>query len=169
MAFVPVGYSKVGIVFAQSSNSLVQDGDGNEASQSKSSSQSTNQNSMCVSGESTSLSCNNPSSEDSKGIQRDTNSMDGMIYVIQGLSVTPVSRGEATSTAGCNAGDSIISGYFSVSEDGNGIKFREITENLHPENNEYGVHIRAAFQNDEYTLKSNAVCFNNPIEFWNRL
>jgi hypothetical protein len=40
-----------------------QDGEGNEASQSENSSQENNQNSMCVSGEITSLSCNNLSSE----------------------------------------------------------------------------------------------------------
>ncbi len=40
-----------------------QEGEGNEASQSENNSQETNQNSMCVAGESTSLSCNNLSSE----------------------------------------------------------------------------------------------------------
>jgi hypothetical protein len=55
--------------FAQSdgdsnnNNVIGQEGEGNKASQSESSSQETNQNSMCVSGESTSLSCNNLSSE----------------------------------------------------------------------------------------------------------
>lgn len=44
-------------------NVIGQDGDGNEASQIDETSQETNQNSMCVSGESTSLSCNNLSSE----------------------------------------------------------------------------------------------------------
>lgn len=47
-----------------SNNSVIsQDGDGNEASQSDETSQETGQSSMCVSGESTSLSCNNLSSE----------------------------------------------------------------------------------------------------------
>jgi hypothetical protein len=44
-------------------NVIGQEGDGNEASQNEETSQETNQNSMCVSGESTSLSCNNLSSE----------------------------------------------------------------------------------------------------------
>jgi hypothetical protein len=44
-------------------NVIGQEGHGNDASQSENSSQETNQNSMCVSGESTSLSCNNLSSE----------------------------------------------------------------------------------------------------------
>ena len=44
-------------------NVIGQNGDENEASQSEETSQETNQNSMCVSGESTSLSCNNLSSE----------------------------------------------------------------------------------------------------------
>jgi hypothetical protein len=42
---------------------LDQDGVDNEASQSEYSSQETNQNSICVSGESTSLSCNNLSNQ----------------------------------------------------------------------------------------------------------
>jgi hypothetical protein len=63
ITLVPMDISKFDSVFAQSGNTLGQEGDGNNASQSESSSQSTNQNSMCVSGESTSLSCNNLSSE----------------------------------------------------------------------------------------------------------
>ncbi len=59
VALVPMNFSKIDSVFAQNGNSLGQEGDDNEASQSESSSQSTNQNSMCVSGESASLSCNN--------------------------------------------------------------------------------------------------------------
>lgn len=55
--------SKVEDVLAQKGNTLGQEGEGNDASQSKSSSQDTNQNSMCISGDSTSLSCNNLSSE----------------------------------------------------------------------------------------------------------
>ena len=50
-------------VHNSNNNVIGQDGDGNEATQSDSTSQSTDQNSMCVSGESTSLSCNNLSSE----------------------------------------------------------------------------------------------------------
>jgi hypothetical protein len=49
--------------YAQGGNTLGQEGDGNEASQTESNSQDTNQNSMCVSGDSTALSCNNLSSE----------------------------------------------------------------------------------------------------------
>lgn len=63
IALMPLNFANLNLVFAQSGNSLGQAGDGNEASQSESSSQDTNQNSMCVSGESTSLSCNNLSSE----------------------------------------------------------------------------------------------------------
>jgi hypothetical protein len=44
-------------------NVIGQDGEGNEASQSDETSQSTNQDSMCVSGDSTTSSCNNLSSE----------------------------------------------------------------------------------------------------------
>ncbi|HET6589684.1 MAG TPA: hypothetical protein VFG45_05925 [Candidatus Nitrosocosmicus sp.] len=64
IALVPMDFSNVDTVFAQSGdNTLGQKGDGNEASQIENNSQDTNQNSMCVSGESTSLSCNNLSSE----------------------------------------------------------------------------------------------------------
>lgn len=50
-------------IYAQNGNTLGQERDENDAFQSDESSQATNQNSMCVSGESTSLSCNNLSSE----------------------------------------------------------------------------------------------------------
>lgn len=63
IAMFSIDFSKLDFVSAQNGNTLGQDGDGNEASQSESSSQETNQDSMCVSGESTSLSCNNLSSE----------------------------------------------------------------------------------------------------------
>lgn len=64
VSFVPMDFSNYGFVYGQSNaNSLGQEGDGNEASQSENGSQEVNQNSMCVSGESTSLSCNNLSSE----------------------------------------------------------------------------------------------------------
>lgn len=48
---------------SRNNNVIGQEGDGNEASQSDETTQSTNQNSMCVSGESTSLSCNNLSGQ----------------------------------------------------------------------------------------------------------
>jgi hypothetical protein len=50
-------------VHNSNNNVIGQEGDGNEASQSDETSQKTDQNSMCVSGETTSLSCNNLSSE----------------------------------------------------------------------------------------------------------
>ncbi|HYF99583.1 MAG TPA: hypothetical protein VD815_05790, partial [Candidatus Saccharimonadales bacterium] len=59
----PVYINPFDIAFAQSGNSLGQDGDDNNVSQSEENSQSTDQDSMCVSGDSTSLSCNNLSSE----------------------------------------------------------------------------------------------------------
>lgn len=135
--------------------------DGNEASQSESSSQDVNQRTMCVSGESTSLSCNNLAAENNNGIQRDANSMDKKIYVIQGPSEIPVSRGEASSTAICNPDDSIISGFFSISKDRTSINFRDITENLDLENNEYSIHVAGGFE-EIFTVTANAVCFKNP-------
>jgi len=154
---------KFDTLFAQSGNTLGQDGEGdNEASQIESSSQETDQNSMCVSGDTTELGCNNLSSEENNRVQEDGTSLNGKIYVVQGPSVTPESRGEATSSANCNSGDTIISGFFSVSEDFNPTFFREITENLDPESNEYSIFIKAASDGDDYTLIGNAVCFDNP-------
>jgi hypothetical protein len=63
VALIPLNMVEFNSVFAQSNNAIGQDGDGNEASQSENNSQETTQNSMCVSGESTSSSCNNISSE----------------------------------------------------------------------------------------------------------
>jgi hypothetical protein len=60
---IPMYVNPFELVFAQNGNTLGQEGDGNEASQTENSSQETIQNGMCVSGESTSLSCNNLSSE----------------------------------------------------------------------------------------------------------
>ncbi|ALI37238.1 Collagen triple helix repeat (20 copies) [Candidatus Nitrosocosmicus oleophilus] len=63
ISFGFVDSSMSNLVFGQSGNSLGQKGEGNKASQSETSSQETNQNSMCVSGESTSQSCNNLSGQ----------------------------------------------------------------------------------------------------------
>jgi hypothetical protein len=162
IAMFSVDFSKIDFVSAQNGNTLGQEGDGNEASQSDETSQETSQNSMCVSGDTTELGCNNLSSEENNRVQEDRNSLNGKIYVVQGPSVTPESRGEATSSANCNSGDSIISGFFSVSEDFNPTFFRAITENLDPESNEYSIFIKAASDGDDYTLIGNAVCFDNP-------
>ena len=63
VALVPIDFSINEFVYAQNGNTLGQEGDGNSASQSEENSQSAKQDSMCVSGEITSLSCNNLSSE----------------------------------------------------------------------------------------------------------
>lgn len=63
----PMDISNFETAYSQNGNTIGQDGDGNEAYQSEDSSQDTNQNTMCVSGESTSLSCNNLSSESNSG------------------------------------------------------------------------------------------------------
>ena len=63
IALVPMDLSKHEFVIAQNDNTLGQDGDGNSISQSEMNSQSTDQGTMCISGQSTSLSCNNLSSE----------------------------------------------------------------------------------------------------------
>jgi hypothetical protein len=64
IAIYPMDFSEFDFVFAQGGNAVGQDGDGyDESSQRESNVQNTDENSMCVSGESTALSCNNLSSE----------------------------------------------------------------------------------------------------------
>lgn len=58
-----VSLSGMEFVFAQSGNSIGLQGDGNEVSQSDENPQGSSQNSMCVSGESVSLSCNDLSGQ----------------------------------------------------------------------------------------------------------
>jgi hypothetical protein len=166
ISFSLVDSSKVDLVLGQSDNALGQDGDGNEASQSESSSQSANQNSMCVSGDSTSLSCNNLSAENDNVIQEDTRSISGKIYVIDGPIVKSVS-GKASSTANCNPGDSIVSGFLSASADPEStntqdIPIRSISENLDPESNEYTIQWRTLSNERPFILTGHAVCFDNP-------
>ena len=109
--------SKIVFVNAQShGNALAQGGDGdNEASQREEKSQLTNQKAMCVSGESTSLSCNNLSSENidrhvDKDVQ-DPISMEGRIYQTEGETDA---TSPYVSRASCNEGDSALSGYYHV-------------------------------------------------------
>ncbi len=140
-----------------------QDGVGSsEASQSPSSSQEANQNTMCVSEEIASLSCNNLSTGDIRGVQDDKNSMLGMIYVIQGSSGTGTR--EASSTASCNSGDYIISGFFSVSTDTASLTFKSILENLDPENNNYTIKV-SSNPEESLIVIAYAVCFDNPLYF----
>ena len=64
IALIPMDSTFFEFAFGQSGgNNLGQAGDGNEAAQSENISQDTSQKSLCVSGDSTSLSCNNLSSE----------------------------------------------------------------------------------------------------------
>ena len=83
-ALVPMDLSRGDFVFAQSGNSLAQEGDDNGASQSDPSSQKAEQDTMCISGETTSLSCNNLTSENIDSQDRDDEqrpmSIQGKIY-----------------------------------------------------------------------------------------
>jgi hypothetical protein len=63
LILISVSLSSIASVLAQSDNTSGQEGDGNKASQSDENSQESNHNSMCVSGESVSLSCNNLSAK----------------------------------------------------------------------------------------------------------
>lgn len=65
---IPASMNSFDMVYAQGSNNAIgQEGEGNEAFQSEENTQEADKNSMCVSGEITSLSCNNLSSENIGG------------------------------------------------------------------------------------------------------
>lgn len=120
VALATTNLSNVDLVFAQSGNTLGQEGEGNEASRSESTSEDNNQNSMCVSGESTSLSCNNLSNQATGAFNPDEQgpqSMAGKIYEVIGP--TSQSLSSATSDAFCSKGDSVISGGFKSGVIGN--------------------------------------------------
>ncbi|ALI37235.1 hypothetical protein NMY3_03048 [Candidatus Nitrosocosmicus oleophilus] len=77
--------------------------------------QKTNQDSMCISGDSTSLSCNTLSSSsvgasNSGETDQVSFSLVGKTYSITGETDTGI--GEASSIAECNSGDSVLSGGF---------------------------------------------------------
>lgn len=108
------------LIHAQSGNTIGQEGDGNEVSQSIESIQSSNQNSLCVSGESTSLSCNNLSGQRNglgqrgeEGTQGPSGpqSISGSTYYASTVADdTPGSDGSFSADSVCQAGDTVISG-----------------------------------------------------------
>jgi hypothetical protein len=166
MTLVPMDFSTVDFIFAQSGNTLGQDGDGNEASQSEESSQSTNQNSMCVSGESTSLSCNNLSSDSIgasvPGEQGATGpegpqSMEGKAYSVVGETATG-NDSPTTSTANCESGDTVMGGGYDIT-----IIALENTENIHsgPANGMTGW-TATIDVHGTIGITAIAVCFDNP-------
>jgi len=169
------------LVHAQSGNSIGQEGDGNEALQSDESSQNNNQNSMCVSGDITSLSCNNLSSENGggtvsqgeqgpqgppgrQGEKGDSGaqgpegpsgpqSIDGKAYKVTGKAA---GNGE-TSTAYCKEGDEVLSGGYKLFKDASAYEFRL---NTVPTDNLDGWEV-SALGSDNLSVTPVAVCFDN--------
>lgn len=165
------------LVHAQSGNSIGQDGDGNDASQTESNSQFTHQNSMCVSGESTSLGCNNLSGQNiasgqqgeqgpagpqgekgdpgAQGSEGPTgpHSIEGKAYKVTGKAADD---GEI-STAECEEGDTVISGGFRLFKDSSTYEFRL---NSVPTDDLDGWEVSASGGRADVT--SVAICFDNP-------
>jgi hypothetical protein len=84
MAMSSIDFSNYYFVSAQNGNTLGQEGNGNQAFQSDENIQETEQSSMCVSGVSTSLGCNNLSTENTdsqtRGGEHSPFSIQGKIY-----------------------------------------------------------------------------------------
>jgi hypothetical protein len=105
------------LVHAQSDNSIGQDGDGNEASQTDAKSQDSNENTMCISGKSVSLSCNNLSN--ANDISQRLNdeqklvSIQDMIYQ-NSNTVDENDGGYYTASVSCDSGDTAISSNFKL-------------------------------------------------------
>ena len=200
VAIVPMDFSNVDFVFAQG-NSVGQEGAGNKASQSDSSSQETSQDSRCLSGEITSLSCNNLSSESigasvpgeqgpagpqgpqgpqgqpgatgesgAQGPQGETGatgpagpqSVLGKIYTVEGNPVNVITSGPPPrSTASCNDGDSLISGYFNARNNQNPGALRVINQSPDFAENDWTIQI-GGNEGDSISYQAFAICFDNP-------
>jgi hypothetical protein len=183
--------SSVVFVFAQG-NSVGQEGAGNKASQSDSSSQETSQDSRCLSGEITSLSCNNLSSESigasvpgeqgpagpqgPQGPQGQPGatgesgatgpagpqSVLGKIYTVEGNPVNVITSGPPPrSTASCNDGDSLISGYFNARNNQNPGALRVINQSPDFAENDWTIQI-GGNEGDSISYQAFAICFDNP-------
>lgn len=104
--------------FAQSdddskTNVIGQFGDDNKASQSESSSQKTNQNSMCVSGESNSLGCNSLSSQHQGGVNTLFPRVGGEYYTKENTEKINANDPSINSaSASCESGDRAVGGGF---------------------------------------------------------
>ncbi len=147
-------------IYAQNDKSLGQDGDGdNEASQSESTSEDNNQNSMCVSGDSTSLSCNNLSNQgiDPQGPQ----SVAGKIYEVIGpLTQSSLS---ATSDASCSLGDSAISGGFKTTVFGNDAQRGQMDiDSFMLDSDTWRVFLFDSANSGLIKVTAYAYCFDNP-------
>jgi hypothetical protein len=161
LAYVPLNLSDVDSVFAQSDNTLSQEGEGdNQASQTDSSSQETNQNSMCVSGEITSLSCNNLSSENADSQAGDDKqkplSIQGKIY--QKSNTDADDEANLLATVSCEPGDTAISSNFKL--DGLMTSSRGLSNTLDISNNQATVEFKTV--QDPFSVTVYINCFDNP-------
>lgn len=171
-----------GAIFAQednnNNNAIGQDGDGNEASQIEDNSQETEQNIMCVSGDSISLSCDNLSYENIGGVtigegqdgdqgpsseQGQQLSLAGKIYTVEGDLVDEEQR--AVSTAKCDSGDSLIGGSFLTQDVNNilvpGFPSTHLYSYGNFSSNEWIVEIKR-FEDSIVRAQAIATCFDNP-------
>jgi len=161
LILISVSLASIEPVLAQSDNTLGQDGDGNEASQSDESSQDSNQNNMCVSGESTSLSCINLSSENAGSGQDEQGpagpqSVNGKIYYAYGNNVAAANP--AISDASCREGDSLISGSYNLLIRGDASNLVALVSG--PNGNDWHVLIGGS-GTTKYDLNAIAICFDN--------
>lgn len=149
-------------------NVIGQDGDGDEASQSDEKSQNSDPNSMCVSGESVSLSCNNLASKNIGG----TNGADSLdpfslrsiadnVYNVTGETVRAGSSDYVTATANCEIGDTVISGGFDITTGYQFFGVTDIKDGPTSDLNGWQVVLRAG-HNLAVQFAANAVCFDNP-------
>jgi len=163
LILISVSLSSIESVLAQSDNTLGQDGDGNVASQSGPNSQETSQNNMCVSGESTSLSCNNLSSENTYRQTRDNGqsplSLQGMIY--QKSDSDTEDEGNYVATVSCDPGDTAISSNFKIDGvDNQNSHANILLITLDISNNQATVEIAKVIEEAVVTVYVN--CFDNP-------
>jgi len=163
LILISVSLSSIESVLAQSDNTLGQDGDGNVASQSGPNSQETSQNNMCVSGESTSLSCNNLSSENTYRQTRDNGqsplSLQGMIYQKSNTTFESTDRVYTTSVS-CNPGDTAISSNFKLDGIASNAPSHILKNTLDIPNNQATLEVFALAGASSITVYIN--CFDNP-------
>ena len=162
MSLLSIDFLTINFVLAQG-NTIGQEGDGNEASQNESSSQSANQNSMCVSGDSTSLGCNNLSSENTDRQKGDDEqnpiSIQGMIY--QKSNSDTEDEGNYLATVSCDPGDTAISSNFKIDGvDSQSSRVNILLNTLDIPTNQATVEIATLTEEAVVTVYIN--CFDNP-------
>lgn len=163
-----VDITKTSFSSTEKNNAIGQGGEDNDnnVSQNEENSQNAEQNSMCVSGDSTSFSCNNLSSENIDGTIGEgpqgppgPQSIDGKVYEVVGDEVEGNNK-IITSTANCDEGDTVMSGGFDISPqswDTTGAIQSGPTSDL----DGWEATVETGGKIDT-TLTATAVCFDNP-------